>query len=71
MSFRGRLWASIVLLIVVSQTSRGEFIITFSQNGSDVVATGSGTIDTGGFTSEGSGPAATGTVLPGQPYLIL
>jgi hypothetical protein len=46
---------AVVALVAFTSTSRGGFIITFSQNGTDVVASGTGSIDLTSLTKLGTG----------------
>jgi hypothetical protein len=51
--YRPIFWA-IAVLIAHTATSRGAYIVTFSQVGANVVATGSGSINTTALTSAGT-----------------
>jgi hypothetical protein len=57
--YRRIFWA-IAVLIGHTSASRGEYIVTFSQVGANVVATGSGSINTTALTDDGS----VGTAAP-------
>jgi len=56
-----------VVVLTISVVSRAEasFIVYIYQSGSNVVATGSGTIDTAGLTSNGMGSTGA-SVDPGE-----
>jgi hypothetical protein len=62
------------LLLGVSATglpARAAFVVTMQQEGSDVIATGSGTINTGAMTFEGLGEGGNDYVVPeGDDMLI-
>jgi hypothetical protein len=49
-------------LVLLAPTSRGEFIITFSQNGNDVVANGTGSINLAALKAFATAPATPGVV---------
>src|SRR5262249_49933395 len=56
----------IVALVALPSTSRGEFIITFSQQGNDVVAMGSGTINLAALSPGLANVGAAPQLLPAQ-----
>jgi hypothetical protein len=56
LSGRASLLALAASLAISASSARAAYIVTFSQSGTDVVASGSGTIDLGGLSFVTSGP---------------
>jgi hypothetical protein len=62
---------ALVVLVLTAATSRGEFIVNITQVGSDVVATGSGTIDTTSLTATGPLGASAAQVVADAGIILM
>src|SRR5579871_4245820 len=63
--------AAMVCLVSIGQTARAAFTVDFQQVGGNVVATGSGSIDTAALTDESLGSGNSGKVAPSFGFDVI